>query len=154
ARLTGDGRVIYAEWTIGGYAGDARHFAGMRVVDLRGERGQLITSTESPARMTAVTATRDIYYYVTDTERVGIVDGDTSYAVEPLPRKVLQAVYIDGERDLLVAASWGELALCGLVDGRLAPLSHHQSDEFGDVAWVALGGPWLVAVVTLLNGAT
>jgi len=150
-RLTGDGRVIFAEWTS---TGDARQFEGMRVVDLRGAYERLLTAMEAPARGTAVTATSDIFYYVTETERVGILDGDTSYVVDPLPRKVVQAAYLDGERRLLAAASWSELVLGEVVEGAFAPRSHIKTETAGDVPWLAVAGPRLVAAVKQFGGAS
>jgi hypothetical protein len=151
-RLTSAGRLIHGDWSWQRTGdGSARIFDGMRVHSLR-DRTSWLIPTEVPQRSSAVSAVGDYFYFVTDTEKVGIVHGAESYVVEPLPRKVVQAAYIEGERDLLAAASWSEVALCGLVDGRLAPLSRRKTETAGDVKWIAVAGAWLIAVVKMFGG--
>lgn len=152
-RLTSEGQLVHGAWSWRSTSdGQARAFDGMRVHSLR-DRTDTVLLAEPPVRGSGVSALRDYFFYVTDTEKVGVVRGAETYSVEPLPRKVVQAVHVDGERDLLVAASWSELALCGLVDGMLAPISRRKTDTAGDVSWIAVAGPWLVAAVKIFGGS-
>lgn len=154
-RLTGDGRLIYGEWSAGsGYErSESLRFDGMRVVSLGSMKSNVIAS-ETPQRGTAVSAVGEYFYYVTETQRVAVIRGGETYAVEPLPRRVVQAAYIDGEGDLLAAASWSELVLCGLVDGKLAPLGRRKTETVGDVTWIGVAGRWLIAAVKRFGSAT
>jgi hypothetical protein len=73
--------------------------------------------------------------------------------LEPLPRKVVHAAYIDGARRLLASGSWCELALHHLSErGELEALWHGQPEATGDVRWIALAGPWLAYAVVTVGG--
>jgi hypothetical protein len=152
-RLTSDGRVIYAAWTAGsGYErSDSRLFGGMHVEDLRTHKAFVIP-TDPPEHTTAVTATRDLFYYVTDTQLVAVIAGRGTYTVEPLPRKVIQAVHLDGERSLLASASWSEIALHRIASGKLELVSHTKTATNGDVVWLAAAGERLIAHVITSEG--
>ncbi|HEY5925238.1 MAG TPA: hypothetical protein VIV11_26325 [Kofleriaceae bacterium] len=156
ARLTGDGRVIYGVWKWDDVVegSQARIFDGMRVVDLRRETSHVVTGVDAPARNTAVTASEDIFYYVTDSERVTIATGETSYAVDPLPRRVIQAAHIDATRRLLAATSWSEVALHRIVDETLERVSYLKTEQQGDIEWVAVAGPWVAYAVRRFGTAT
>ncbi len=119
----------------------------------------------APLRQTRVTAVGDWFYYVTDEERVAIVrprvSSDLPAAatlvhvthmadlvvreVDPLPRKVVQAVHVDAARALIASASWGEIIVHRILGETLEPVRYVKTT--GDVAWVALGGPYLAARV-------
>jgi hypothetical protein len=154
-RLTSDGRAIYPAWTAGsGYErNDSRLFKGMHVEDLRTRRA-FVVPTESPEHGSAVTAARDLFYYVTGTQCVSVIAGRGTYTVEPLPRKVIQAVHLDGERALLASASWSEVALHRVVGGKLEQLSRRKTDTSGDVQWIATAGEWLIVIVRTSGGVT
>ncbi len=153
-RLTGDGRLIYFAWRANhDLSQNVLDFDGIRVGDLAAGTTRTV-SFEVAGWDTAVSAVGDYFSYVTETQQVAIVRGTAAFAVEPLPRRVIQARYIDGDRDLLAASSWSEVVLCGLVDGKLAPIGHHKTETVGDVHWVAVAGPWLLAAVTKSGGGT
>jgi hypothetical protein len=145
-RLTGDGRIIYGAWTI--YAGDDDMFEGMHVEDLQRKRAHVIRC-ESPVHGTAVSPTGDSFYYVTTTQRVALIvpGATTEIVLDPLPRRVIQAVHLDAERNLLASASWNELVLHRIDDAKLTLLSQRKTDAVGDVPWLAIGGPWLATAV-------
>jgi hypothetical protein len=153
-RLTSNGRLVYPEFEWVGRGDYAeRRLKGIRAQPLHGVAGELFASDE-PARATAVSGVNDRYYYITSTERVAIIDPSVTSAghgvasvVEPLPRKVLQAVHVDGERDLLAASSWSEIVLHRIVDANLQRLSYTKTEIAGDVPWIACAGPWLVAAI-------
>jgi hypothetical protein len=153
-RLTSDAHVIYASWSAGsGYErDDSRLYDGMHVEDLRTHKAFVIPSDE-PGHGTAVTATRDLFYYVTDTQRVAVIAGRSTYTVEPLPRKVVQAVHVDGERGLMASASWSELALHRIVAGKLELVGRRKTDVNGHAQYIACAGDLLVAVVRTDGGA-
>lgn len=151
-RLTGDGRVIYPSWSAGsGYERESpRMFDGMHVEDLHTHKAYVVAS-DVPEHGTAVSATKDIFYYVTETQRVAIIDGRTTYSFDPLPRKVIHAVHLDGERRLLASGSWSEVVL-HQIDDKLVRLSHRTTERTGDVTWLATGGPWLALAAQTLGG--
>jgi hypothetical protein len=153
-RLTSDGRAIYGAWSAGsGYErSDSRLFSGMHVEDLRTHKAFVVPS-DTPEHGTAVTATRDWFYYVTDTQLVTVIAGRGTYSVAPLPRKVIQAVHLDAERSLLASASWSELAIHRIVGGKLELISHNKTAVNGHVRWIAVAGERLVAQVRTDGGA-
>ena len=150
-RLTSDGRLLVAEWTrtLGTYQlEDSPHsFDGIRVHELGSSRSRMI-GAEPPEHGTAVSAVNDRYYYVTTRQQVVLFEGSQTFLFEPLPRKVLHAVAIDGERDLLAAGSWSEVVLHRIVDGKLERSSHLKIERVGDVRWLAIAGPWLVLAIS------
>ena len=165
-RLTSDGRLFYPEFSVAGTGDRSPAFSAVRVHTLRTGARERITS-EPPYGSTGVSATRDRYWYVTESQQVAIVRGSaqvpTSMSlalveplprevvrvdiVEPLPRKVVHAAHVDGERDLLAAGSWSELVLHRLGDGRLERISYTKTLAVGDVRWIAVAGSWLVAAI-------
>jgi hypothetical protein len=152
-RLTSNGRLIYGSWSAGSdHKYETRMFDGMNVEDLRTHKAYVVAS-DAPEHGTTVTATKDIFYYVTDTQRVAIVDGTTAYSFDPLPRKVIHAVHLDGERRLLASGSWSEVVLHQIDDDKLVRLSHRTTERTGDVTWLALGGPWLALATRTPGGA-
>jgi hypothetical protein len=162
-RLTDDGRLIYP--ALSRIDLDTFRFDGIHARWL-GSRQTVRYGGERPAYGTAVSASGDRYWYVTDTQQVVVlVPGQrlppalsavslpsTGEAVptqvwtfEPLPRKVVQAVHVDGERDLLAAGTWGEIVLSQFRDGRLHRLDRIETE--GDLVWVAVTGRCLAAAV-------
>jgi hypothetical protein len=154
-RLTGDGRLIYGAWTASSryQSEDMSLFEGMRVANLRSGEHHVV-SCDRPEHGTAVSATGDSFYFVTDTQRVVLIVPGASAAIvfDPLPRKVIQAVHLDADRNLLAASSWSELVLHRIADGNLERLSHLETETNGDVRWIAIGGPWLAAAIMSLSG--
>jgi hypothetical protein len=84
---------------------------------------------------------------------VTVAGGDIS-VFDPLPRRVIQAVHLNAERKLLATASWSELALHRIVDGTLERIGHRTTETNGDVTFIAVGGPWLVAAIQRFAGTT
>ncbi|HEX5063524.1 MAG TPA: hypothetical protein VFV99_29305 [Kofleriaceae bacterium] len=148
-RLTSDGRFIHAVWGAGtGYERtDTLVFKGMRFDKLGSNNTELVPSAEVPDHGTAVSPTRDVFYYVTDTQRVALIDGGRAVSVEPLPRKVVHSVYFDAERELLACGGWKEIVLDHTVDGHLSRVTRIETRNTGDVHWLALAGGWLVAAI-------
>jgi WD40 repeat protein len=138
-------------------AGDEyRVFDGIQLRSLLGQSSWTVRVTEAPVRSAGVTATGDHYWYVNNTETVTVIAPDdrarrdggapyTSRTYEPLPRKVLQQVYVDASLDLLVSATWGEIALHRMDGDRLVLLGHVKTT--GNASWLALGGRYLAAGV-------
>jgi hypothetical protein len=153
-RLSGDGRLFYAEVEL--QDGNAV-FGSIRARDLRTGATHYI-SGEAPFGSTGVSPTDDRYYYVTDKQQVAVTNQrqqiavavalDHVWLVEPLPRKVVHAAYVDGERLLLAAGSWSEIAVHELADGALRRLGYTKTETAGDVRWIAVAGSWLVAAIT------
>ena len=147
-RLTAKGRLIYGEWSPGsGYERTTPVlFDTMRVIDLRGDTSFRV-HIDAPAHGTAVSPTQDIFYYATETQRVAVIHGARNFIVDPLPRKVVQSVFVDGERSLLVAASWSEIVVHRIVDDELQRVTRLQTELQGDIPWVAIAGPWLLVAI-------
>lgn len=157
-RLTSDGRLIHGDWAAGtGYErGDTTLFTGIRVHTLARDESTLLELTsDPPQRGTAVTATGDVYYYISSTERVVVLPrGATEpWLLEPLPRKVIQAAHLAGDGDLLASASWCELALHDVADGHIRPIWRGRSNAIGDIRWIAVAGEWLAYAVITAGGA-
>ena len=152
-RLTAGGRLVHGEYHFDAERG-APIFSGIRMRRLDRDSGPLLASA-GIEHGTAVTATKDIFYYVTDTQQVAVLQPDAKHAVativEPLPRKVIHSVYIDAERELLAAGSWSEVVLHRLVDGRLEKQSHLKTTIHGDVRWLAIGGPYIALAIQLFG---
>lgn len=153
-RLTADGKVIHAEWSYS-TSETAPAFAGMRTEYLDDGARSFLIECDMPAHGTAVTPAGNIFYYVTETQRVGVImpGATTAWHLDPLPRKVIHSAHIDGERMLLAAGSWEELTIHRIVDGALELGLHAKPETTGDVTWIAIAGPWLVAAVTLFGGS-
>lgn len=164
-RMTSDGRLVTPRYVIVDDTVVSRWLEVRRLGDELGV-GKL-EDIPTPLRHSRVTATHDWYYYVTDAERVAIVSPrapvdlpETAAPVhflpirvpdlvlrelDPLPRKVLQAVHVDAARALIATASWGEIIVHRITSETLEPERYVKTT--GDVAWVALGGPYLAARV-------
>jgi len=151
-RLTSDGRFIYGVWRPSVDAGNQFVFAGMRFDKLGTDRFMDV-GTEAPDHGTAVSTTRDVFYYVTDTQRVALIDDGRAVSVEPLPRKVVHSVYFDAERELLACGGWKEIVLDHTVDGHLSRVARIETTNTGDVHWLAMAGGWLVAAIWV-NGTS
>lgn len=127
---------------------------GIRVLDLH-SGSSLQIADEVPFGTTGVSSMGDRYYYVTTTQEVLVTTNAQHVGLlaqpvelyEPLPRKVLHAAFVDGERDLLAAGSWNEVVLHRMVGGQLERLGYAKTEKLGDVCWIAVAGPWLVAIV-------
>lgn len=164
-RLTSDGRALRADLMS---TGDASLFRGISTLSIHSGETSLLEGLPAPVRGTGVSLLGDHYWYVTETEQVTIISPveraplpTTATAVnlgvlpklpatiartyEPLPRRVVQAVYVEGARDLLVSATWGEIAIHHFIDGRIDRVGYTKTT--GDVSWVAVGGDWLAAHV-------
>lgn len=153
-RLTGDGRLMHGEWTADA-DDEPTLFRGIAALSLASDESTLVAcSGDAPQRGTAVTATGDLFYYVGATERVvAIPRGATDpWRLEPLPRKVIQAAHLAGEGDLLASASWCELALHDVADGRITPIWRGKPEAIGDVRWIAVAGEWLAYAVITAGG--
>ncbi len=148
-RLTSDGRLLYPDWSVrSGYErNDDSLFSGIRTHLLHAERSWL-TPSHPPQHGTAVTPTGDLYYYVTATQRVAVIQSRQSQwplLVEPLPRKVIHAAHLDAARDLLATGSWCELVLHRIVGNEIERLCRVKTESTGEVRWLAIAGPWLAA---------
>lgn len=127
---------------------------GIRALDLQSGTSLQIAG-EVPFGTTGVSSVGDRYYYVTTTQKVLVTTNAEHVGLlaqpvelyEPLPRKFLHAAFVDGERDVLAAGSWNEVVLHRMVDGTLERLSYAKTERLGDVRWIAVAGPWLVAIV-------
>jgi hypothetical protein len=170
-RLTADERLVHAEVT--STAEDAGYlFVAFRSRSLAGGSEVNLSHHGAPLGHTGVSAQRDVYWYVNHEQKIVVITrppidalpastspvalapqhvdelrASTSFAYEPLPRKVMQAVHVDGERGLLSCASWSELAMYRMDGGKLSRLGHVDTALQGDVLWIAVAGPYLAAVV-------
>lgn len=150
-RLRAGGELIWPE--LNRISGELL-FSGMHARDFETghERKLARVADDTPGRGTAVSATNDLFYYVSDSQRVIVLPPDGPGAsYEPLPRKVLQAVHIDAERGLLASASWNELALHHFNAGGFTRLGHTATTRQADVRFVGVGGSRVVAVTSTWN---
>lgn len=109
------------------------------------ESQEIQTDKLEPADRAAMTKDGH-YYYVSSTQLVVVVSPDgTVRTFEPLPRRVIQACYLDVDTNLLASGSWGEVALHRVVDDALVPLDRVKTD--GNLSWIAFEEPWLAACV-------
>jgi hypothetical protein len=152
-RLDSQARLTYADWDA--TTGDSASFGfvGLKRLDLRSRATGLVL-TDPVERGTAMTATDDTFYFVSAGEQVVTVAGGDISVFDPLPRRVIQAVHLNAERKLLATASWSELALHRIVDGTLERIGHRTTETNGDVTFIAVGGPWLVAAIQRFAGTT
>lgn len=152
-RLTASARLVTPHYAVVGESTVFRYLEFRSVDGVMGS--QLVEQLSPPQRHTGVSATGDWYYYVTMSELVVIVSPQPSAdlppralvvrELDPLPRKVLQAVHVDAARGLLCAASWGEIIVHRILDEKLEQARYIKTT--GDVIWVALGGPYVAARV-------
>ncbi len=128
----------------------------------------ILEDVPAPARGARVSAHGDRYSYVTDTECVAVISvmevpelptsaslvnlaplarapAMTTAIYEPLPRKVVQVACVDASRELLAAATWGEIVLDRMVGDRLERVGWVKTT--GDVSWLTVAGPHLAARV-------
>jgi hypothetical protein len=167
-RLTSDGRILQHEWnsTFGNEYQPLYRGLGVSSNAARGE--YIASGMPVPARCAGMSLRDDRYWYVTSSENVAIVRtvvdpsmpryaapvtvGPIDVAArlevteyQPLPRKVIQAVFLDDARDLLVSASWGEIMVHRIVGEKLEPVCYVKTT--GDVLWVSIAEPYLAANV-------
>jgi hypothetical protein len=163
---------------------DVTYVGGFRIVSIaNGESTWLVEpSVEAPFFGTSVSSEGDVFSFITGTQQVviarrlplqltppgaALVSLSSAAATppqlplvqifDPLPRKVVQAVHVDGERDLLLSATWSQLALHRMergYGGRLESLGHAKTDASGDVKWVAVAGAHVAAAVHDLSRGT
>ncbi|MBL9016778.1 MAG: hypothetical protein JNL83_21505 [Myxococcales bacterium] len=145
-RVTSDGRVLRPEFdSVASNNGPI--FSG--IGEWRPDGGHRYTDVPQPMRATGMSAAEDWYWYVTDTELVALAllgDGASHCEVyEPLPRKVVQAVWFDPIRQLLASGTWGEIAIHRVVSDRLVLAGRVKTT--GDTLSLQLGGGFLMARV-------
>lgn len=152
-RLTPDERLMYpllAYDSDYGYSLEGVSSRTLRTGDEHELRG---LPDDMPSHDTQVSATGNIFSYATDSQRVVVVRPDGSSAsYEPLPRKVIQASCIDGERDILTSASWSEIALHHMQGNKLDRIGYTRTAAEGDVRWLGLAGSSLAAAVYTSSG--
>lgn len=86
------------------------------------------------------------YYFVSSTQLVVVVAPDgTVRTFEPMPRRVVHACFLDIDREVLVSATWGEILVHRVLGDTLVPITRIGVE--GNVSWVSLEEPWLVACV-------
>jgi hypothetical protein len=164
-RLSSDGRMFQADWRT---TNDLTPYCGLSVSSIAPKRTHTEPRAPEPVRSTGMSLRDDRLWYVTMTEQVAIIrtiaastlpDHATPVTVapidvaahlevalfDPLPRKVIQCAFFDDARELIVSASWGEVAVHRILGGRLDPVCHVKTT--GDVVWVAVAGPHLAAHV-------
>ena len=146
-RVTSDGRVLKPEFLEASY-GEKGLFSG--IGEWRSDGGQRFSDLPPPNRATGISTVDDWYWYVTDTELVAIAKlsgGTSAYQVyEPLPKKVVQAVYYDAVRRVLVSGTWGEIAIHRITDDEKLVLAGHVKTT-GDTVSLQLGGGYLMGRV-------
>lgn len=148
-RLTASGWLIYPEGISNPDTGFL--FRGMRRRAIADGRELALDGTfgSTPAHGTAVSTQGSVFYYVTTEQRVMVIPENAAPAAyEPLPRKVIHAVHIDGERMLMLSASWGEFTLHHIdSEHGLVRLAHVNTDFEGNVHWVGVAGEWIAVAV-------
>lgn len=167
-RLTSDGRLFQAVLGSPISANNMKQPLSLVMSTIGTKDRFVLKELPPPSRSTGVTATGDRFYYVTDSELVAIVAKHTTddpppaatpislrfglsdsfvttQVFEPLPKKVVQAVHVDGARDVIAAGTWGEIAIQRVVDNRLVLAGHTKTT--GDTVWVQIAGDYLAAHV-------
>src|SRR6185369_1131173 len=77
-RLLGDGRLMHVDYTY--WSSDPTPlFAGIRRRGLA-DRASILIESDAPSHATTVTATGDLFYYVTDTQKVALIPHDANAA--------------------------------------------------------------------------
>jgi hypothetical protein len=148
-RLTVDGRLVYPEFRFSTQRNEGSIFVGITQQRIDRYAISLLEDVPNPVRATGVSPHGERYWYVSDTELVTVIDlgerGGPPVVYEPLPKKVVQAAFVDGERALVAAGTWGEIAVHRIVDGRLVLAGHAPTT--GDAVWLGVAGPYLAARV-------
>jgi hypothetical protein len=167
-RLTSDQLLVHADLT---WVGNDTVFVGLRYRGMLGGPPDMpLENVDGPlGGNTCVSAVGDKYAHVTDSQRVIVAEHSreavpTSQAAsvighhafghdplfrtrvesyEPLPRKVISAIHIDGERDRLASATWREVAIDRMVEGRIERLDHLDTGIDANITFLALTGRWL-----------
>jgi hypothetical protein len=168
-RLTSDGMLVHADvsWVTNDVV-----FVGLRYRAMLAVTPDiLIANVDGPlGGSTCVSAVNDKYAHVTESQRVVVVEHsmlgpqDTPKAAqtvmhgafardpsfryraetyEPLPRKVISAIALDGERDLLASATWREVAVHRMVEGKLERFGYFDTGIDANLTWLSLTGRWL-----------
>ncbi|HLU68317.1 MAG TPA: hypothetical protein VKZ63_18665, partial [Kofleriaceae bacterium] len=133
------------------FAGLRRVWLARRAVEVWGDVGPIGRGLEIGRRGTAA-------WYVRSDETMQLLHLDAPAPLRashlaPLPGKVVQSVHLDEARGLVAAGSWAEVALYRIEEERLALLSAARLGS-GDVPWIAIAGPRLVALVVSQTTAT
>jgi hypothetical protein len=169
-RLTSNGLLVHADISL--INSDSTRIDGVRWHTLEGEHITVhANDIEGPHSCTVVSATDDVFAYVTETQRVIVMRQRrlevapppaaalmmhpemvteparplrfTSHTCEPLPRKVISAIAIDGERDRLASATWREIAIHLVRGGTVELIDHFDTRIDANITWLALTGRWL-----------
>ncbi|CAN5772550.1 hypothetical protein BH11MYX3_BH11MYX3_01290 [soil metagenome] len=146
--LTSTCQLITPQYSAAVGHDEYRVFEGIQLRSLLGESSWTVREAPAPVRSSGVTAHGDHYWYVNNTETVTVISPDAPYTArtyEPLPRKVVQQVFVDGARSLLGSATWGEINLHRMDGDRLVLLGHVTTS--GNASWLAIGGTYLAAGV-------
>jgi hypothetical protein len=145
-RLTSDGRLFKPEF-LGVSNSETPLFSG--IGEWRADGGQRYSEVPQPMRAIGMSTVDDWYWYVTYTELVALAqlrDGSSRCEVhEPLPKKVVQAVWFDPVRGVLASGTWGEVAIHRIADGKLHLAGYIKTT--GDTVALQLGGGYLMARV-------
>ena len=84
--------------------------------------------------------------FVSDIQRVHIIDPQHHIrSFSPLPRKVLQAVYVDIGRGLMASGTFGEICVHRIAGDDLVRTGHAPTP--GKLTWLQTEGRWLAAIV-------
>jgi hypothetical protein len=133
------------------YLGDQVIFHGIRALDVYAGTTRTLQhiAEDVPDHGTAMSPVDDWYSYISVRQRVVVVpSGDLVQSYEPLPRKVVHAHAIDGERRLLASGSWQEIAIDKMDGPRLERVGYTRTTALGDVHWLGLAGGTIAAAVT------
>ncbi|MEO8699609.1 MAG: WD40 repeat domain-containing protein [Kofleriaceae bacterium] len=143
-RITAGGQLLHA-YDLLISAEMNSQYSHMAAIELSGLGERHIKSPE-PSHATAVSAD-DHYYYVSTTQLVIAIDPQARFQTfDPLPRKVVQAVFFDPDRRVLATGTWGQIAVHRVRDdGKLVMTS--QLTTTNNLHWIAAAGPWLAACV-------
>ena len=166
-RLTSDGLLVHADTT---WVSQDVAIIGVRYRDMRGgSPNVMVKDDDGPRSCTLVSAVGDKYAYVSETQRVFVIEHSRGVVLqqravdvighgplqdpgfrtrvssyEPLPRKVVSAIAVDGERDVLASATWRDVALDRMVDGKLERIERLDTRIDANITFLALSGRWLV----------
>lgn len=140
-RLTPTGEVYFNRYAS---SGDAQVFDRLARFSLSSNTWDDLETLE-PSETAGMTKDGR-YVFVSSTQLVVIVDPDaTVHTFEPLPKRVVQACYLDPDTGILASATWGEIVLHRIEGDALVLLDRVATT--GNVSWIALEEPWLAACV-------